>query len=126
MKQLNDMKSRLTTLNEQVYRTEQKLKKSERRLRELEKRIEEREVLLKNRLRFLYQRGEMFYLETLLDSDSFGDFLTRLDLSGKLIRADRKLLDSHKGIKSGWKRKRLRSNGIGGTEAAGGGSRAAT
>lgn len=96
MKQLNDMKSRLTTLNEQVYRTEQKLKKSERRLRELEKRIEEREVLLKNRLRFLYQRGEMFYLETLLDSDSFGDFLTRLDLVRKLIRADQKLLDAHR------------------------------
>lgn len=96
MKQLNDMKSRLTTLNEQVYRTEQKLKKSERRLRELEKRIEEREALLKNRLRFLYQRGEMYYLETLLDSESFGDFLSRLDLVRKLIRADQRLLDSHR------------------------------
>lgn len=96
MKQLDDMKSRLTTLNEQVYRTEQKLKKSEQRLRELEERIEEREALLKNRLRFLYQRGEMYYLETLLESDSFGDFLSRLDLVRKLIRADRELLDSHK------------------------------
>ncbi|GAA5346372.1 septal ring factor EnvC (AmiA/AmiB activator) [Planifilum fimeticola] len=96
MKQLNDMKSRLASLNEQVYRTEQKLNKSERRLQELEKRIAEREALLKNRLRFLYQRGEMYYLETLLDSDSFGDFLSRLDLVRKLIRADRRLLDAHK------------------------------
>lgn len=96
MKQLNDMKSRLMTLNEQVYRSEQKLKKSEQRLEELEKRIEERENLLKNRLRFLYQRGEMYYVETLLDSDSLGDFLFRLDLVRKLIRADRELLDAHK------------------------------
>ena len=51
---------------------------------------------MKNRLRFLYQRGDMYYLETLLDSDSFGDFLTRLDLVRKLIRADQKLLDSHR------------------------------
>lgn len=96
MKQLSDMKSRLMTLNDQVYRTGQKLEKSERRLRELEKRIGEREALLKNRLRFLYQRGRMHYLETLLKSDSFGDFLSRLDLVRQLIRADRELLDSHR------------------------------
>ena len=81
MKQLSDMKSRLMTLNEQVYQSEQELKK--RSACRVEKRIKA-EALLKNRLRFLYQRGDMYYLETLLESDSFMTFVP--------ARSDRKLI----------------------------------
>ena len=47
---------------------------------------------MKNRVRFMYERGEFTYMDLLLTSSSFGDMLNKADYVEKLYEYDREML----------------------------------
>lgn len=50
---------------------------------------------MKTRIKFMYENGEHFFVETLLSAESFGDFLNKADYVESLSSYDRKMLDEY-------------------------------
>lgn len=50
---------------------------------------------MKKRIKFMYEKGDMLYLEIMLSAGSFSDFLTKSDYIEKLEAYDRKMLDEY-------------------------------
>ncbi|MBA4495335.1 peptidoglycan DD-metalloendopeptidase family protein [Paenactinomyces guangxiensis] len=92
---IEEMESRLNTFDKKVYELEQKIEKGQQELNRLEQQMSKRKEIFNNRLRTIYVKGDNFYLETLLKSSSFGDFVARLDLITIVTRADRQLMDGY-------------------------------
>lgn len=64
-------------------------------LKEAEEQLAEREDLLKTRVRAMYESGgEISYLEVLLGSSSFGDFLNRLEFLSLIVQQDQRIIES--------------------------------
>jgi len=87
--ELDNVEQQLTILDSQVA-----IKK-----RELERATidaDGQKVLLKKRVRVMYETGSVGYLSVILDSTSFGDFITRLDYLKKIVDYDVALLNNMK------------------------------
>lgn len=54
---------------------------------------------MKARIKFMYEKGDTFYLELMLSATSFGDFLTKADYIERLEAYDRKMLDEYTAIR---------------------------
>ena len=76
-RELRQIRIELSRLNREIRTTEKDIKITENDLREAEKRLKYQEGLLVKRLRVIYKRGNISYLEALLESSSFADMLTR-------------------------------------------------
>lgn len=50
---------------------------------------------MKERIRFMYERGDNFFLEMLMDSGSFGEMLNKADYIEQLASYDRKMLEEY-------------------------------
>lgn len=57
-------------------------------LAEKEKELRERSVILHRRVRDIYINGQISYVDVLLGAKDFNDFLTRMELLGRVIRQD--------------------------------------
>ncbi|URN96141.1 MAG: peptidoglycan DD-metalloendopeptidase family protein [Candidatus Pristimantibacillus lignocellulolyticus] len=58
--------------------------------------VEQRDELLQKRTRLMYSNGAVSYLEVLLSSTSFTDFLDRFDALQMILQSDREALDQYK------------------------------
>ena len=101
-RQKKSLSEQVEELEIAMYEVEQELEIIEEELSEVEGRaaITQREYdravdeaakqkeLLNKRVRVMYQTGPMGYLSVLLDSSSFGDFVSRMDLLSKVINHD--------------------------------------
>lgn len=92
--EIAETNTKLASLQEQIYEVEQNLTLTNKQLVETEERVEERKQLLQSRLRLLYMNGFVSYLEVLLNSTSFIDFLDRLSAIQSIIKQDQTLLAS--------------------------------
>lgn len=61
-------------------------------LKDAESRLDQRSELLTRRINFIYEHGTVSYLQVLLDSSSFSDFLERLNLLRQIVTGDSTLL----------------------------------
>ena len=95
VKQIEDIKKKLAPLEEQVYETEQKLKETEEKREKAAKEAEYYDTIFKNRLRAIYQNGEMGYMESLFRAKSFSEFLARLESIRIIAKNDRAALDRY-------------------------------
>ena len=80
-------------------RTRRKISVQQKDLQAAEERIVAREKLLESRVRLMYTDGAVSYLDVLLSSTSFTDFLTRADSLKTIVDQDQHLLDEHKADK---------------------------
>ncbi|MFC7439974.1 murein hydrolase activator EnvC family protein [Laceyella putida] len=92
----------LNQLERNVYETEQRVEQGKRTLAEIEQLLKEKKQTYYNRLRTVYLQGNVFYLEMLLKSDTFGDFLERIDLITMINRSDRQLLNQYRQEQQLW------------------------
>lgn len=84
-----------------IYEKEEEIKDTEAQahqaaleLTAAEERVEERDDLLKTRVRSMYESGgKVNYLEVLLGSSSFGEFLERLDFLSLIVQQDQKIFE---------------------------------
>lgn len=101
--ELRQLNSTLSSTEKKLKSTEKNLTTTERELTALEKELESTELelqentkTLQERLRTYYVQGDIHYLEVILNSETFSDFLTRWDLLGRIAENDATLIDQMK------------------------------
>lgn len=82
----------LAAYETKLEQTGKQLEQANADLKDAEARLGQRSDLLSRRLQFIYERGAVSYLEVLLDSASFTDFLERLRVLKEIVAGDAKLL----------------------------------
>jgi murein DD-endopeptidase MepM/ murein hydrolase activator NlpD len=75
-------------LNKKLQVLDSQIQVAKKELERAQAAMEERCAILAQRLKSIYQNGEVSYLEVLLDSASFADFLSRFDLLQKIADQD--------------------------------------
>lgn len=99
LEQINVVSDELASVSLQIETTEEDLRTTKKDLQAAEDRIVAREKLLESRVRLMYTDGAVSYLDVLLSSTSFTDFLTRADSLKTIVNQDQHLLDEHKADK---------------------------
>ncbi|MGO0121946.1 murein hydrolase activator EnvC family protein [Desulfothermobacter acidiphilus] len=83
-------------LERELAKTEQDLRQAEEQVRQAEMRLREAEEIFGERLRGVYEEGQVSYLEVLFGANSFGDFITRLEFLRHVLRFDAALVQEIK------------------------------
>ena len=94
-RQLASVQAEITQLNTKIQETTANLNKSQKELKEAIATREAHYNTLKKRIRVMYEYGNSGYLEALLSSDNFSDFITRLEYTNKLVEYDNKVLKDY-------------------------------
>lgn len=79
---------KLGLLEKDISETETKIKNTEQLLDETKQALEAQQNLTNSRLRAIYKMGSSGYLEVLLESEDFTDFISRLRFTRALIKQD--------------------------------------
>ena len=106
--ELTENLEQLNNLNEKIYGYEAEIDSLDTNLADIEKEIQlvierlnliqenydiQREIL-QNRIVALYESGDVFYLEVLLNSSTFSEFINNYYLIGEIAKYDNELLES--------------------------------
>lgn len=94
-KDVDEQKKKLNKLEKQLYDTEKKIDQVEKKMEVLKDQLGKREELFKNRIRRMYQRGEMGYMTALLEADSFREFLDKFEALRLLVKQDHSVLEGY-------------------------------
>lgn len=89
--ELNKAKKELADYEGRLNATAATLEQTRAEVERLSKSLEKRTAYLKDRVRALYESGPVSYLEVLLSSRSFDDFLTRFEFLRQIIAQDTQL-----------------------------------
>lgn len=97
--ELSEGKSKEASLNKQlgelevsIDQNEDKLVVLEKELAEAQEKVETQTTNLNGRLRNMYKNGSVGFIDVLLDSGSFTEFLTNLDMVEKIYSSDKDVL----------------------------------
>ncbi|WP_099159890.1 murein hydrolase activator EnvC family protein [Virgibacillus ndiopensis] len=93
---LKETKNAIKTKEDQLIKTNKEIEQLKKDIKVLKERIKEREKLLKERLRTIQQNGgDMRYLEVILGSKSFGDFISRSTAVNTIMDQDKNIMETH-------------------------------
>jgi peptidoglycan hydrolase CwlO-like protein len=84
----------IATISGRVDFLQSKLAVTQDEIKLLETDLEKQNDTLNQRLVFIYEEGDISYLEVLLASEDMQDFLTRYDLLNRILQQDRNLIES--------------------------------
>lgn len=93
---LNEATYELNYTEAQLKQTQEKLVNITQELNKAEAHVEEQKDILSFRMRKMYMTGPVDYIEVLLGSSCFSDFITRLDMIKCVVNADKQLLQEFK------------------------------
>ncbi|CAM4273765.1 murein hydrolase activator EnvC family protein [Paenibacillus tarimensis] len=96
MSQIDQISADMQSVTDQIAATEAELLKAGQELVDAEARIEARDELLQSRVRLMYTSGFVSYLDVLMSSNSFSDFLDRFDALQSILNQDKEILEEHK------------------------------
>lgn len=106
MGELNNLNSQLTEIGDNLANLEaamdekkQEIEETQQDLEEARAVEEEQYAMMKKRLQFIYERGDVSYLELLLEASSFGDFLNKNQYIEMLNQYDHRKLEEYKETK---------------------------
>ncbi|MCI1693929.1 murein hydrolase activator EnvC family protein [Aneurinibacillus aneurinilyticus] len=93
---MNETQAKIQELDKKIEETTASLKEAAKQLQEAITRVEKRDKLLKTRVSAIYEAGDISYLEVLLGSQDFSDFLERLDAVKSIVDQDVTILEDNK------------------------------
>ncbi len=107
------IKRQIDNLNSQIVQTtadlsqkqaayrqaQQAVSESEAVLAEKQHQLDQRRAALRQRVRGIYENGQISYLEVLFDSSDLEDFVTRVEYLSHLVANDRQLLNNIQTVK---------------------------
>ena len=93
--QLTDIQQKVDLLTEQIAEKENQIDTTTEELREAEAVQQAQYEAMKKRIKFMYERGDMLYLELLLQSGNFSDMLNKAEYIEKLSDYDRNKLNEY-------------------------------
>lgn len=92
-----DLTGNISDTQEEINKNKTQIEKHLKEIEAIQKRIEERKDLLKDRLVSMYKNGgSVNYLDVLLGSKNFGDFLDRTKALYTIATQDQKIIDDQK------------------------------
>ncbi len=91
---INQSQAELTSLQEQITNLETSIAQKEAELIQKQQEYDESYKLLQERLVVMYERGDISYLEILLNSTSMIDFLNNYNSLSQLVECDKELLET--------------------------------
>ncbi|MGN7472264.1 murein hydrolase activator EnvC family protein [Brevibacillus sp. SAFN-007a] len=91
----NETQNKLDKLEKQMKETTEKAAEAQDQLDEAKDRVAKRETLLKTRVKSMYERGNVSYLDVLLGASDFGDFLTRMEGLRLILEQDTRILEDN-------------------------------
>ena len=93
---LTSVEAKIEELKTLISKKEEEIDKTKKDLNEAEKREQDQYEAMKARIKFLYEKGNVFYMELLFSSSSFGEFVNKADYVEKLSDYDSKMLEEFK------------------------------
>jgi len=94
--EIDKTNSNIKNVEAEIHTTNEEIKKLEASIQELLRKIEERDLLLEERARAIQAGGSVSYLDVLLGSNSFVDFIDRFSAVNALLEADRQIIQDQK------------------------------
>ena len=92
---LEAAQAKILELNTLITEKESEIKKTTEELDEAIKTEENQYEAMKNRICFMYERGDTMYLELIMTAQSFGDVLNKADYIEELSAYDRRMLEQY-------------------------------
>lgn len=94
--QIEDVLRNLEENKKQIEKTGVEINNAEKELKTAEENIKKQQNLLSSRMRAMYINGSNGYISLVLDSESLGDFLSRVDMMKRVISFDKKIVEDYK------------------------------
>jgi len=91
--EISQLESDIQELESSILKNESKLKKLVAELKQAEEKVDTQNTNLNARLRNMYKCGSVGFIDVLLDSGSFSEFLTNLDLVERIYSSDQDVLN---------------------------------
>lgn len=95
-REIHEAEQKLGYLHNRLQTTALEIDAAEKELAEAQKNLDFRQEMLKTRIRALYERGSVSYLEVLLNARSFSDLVNRVVLLQRVVAQDVAVVDSIK------------------------------
>ncbi|GLC87773.1 murein hydrolase activator EnvC family protein [Lysinibacillus piscis] len=86
----------IANVTEEIRLTNKEIEALEASIAELLRKIEERDILIQERVRAIQASGSVSYLDVLLGSNSFVDFIDRVSAVSTIFEADRQIIRDQK------------------------------
>lgn len=93
---LATIEEKITELKTLISDKEDEIEKTTEELKVAEEKEKEQYEAMKARIKFLYEKGDVFYVELLFSSNSFGDFINKADYVEQLSDYDSTMLEEFK------------------------------
>ena len=93
---INDRNLKIDGLEADLRKAREELQRTEAELQEAEEKLTESTEILHKRIRSMYEMGEVSYLEVLLESQDFSDFVNRYELLQTVVEQDNNIINQVK------------------------------
>lgn len=93
--QLTEVLDHIDELNNLIVAKENDITVATQELNEAIETEEKQYQAMKDRIKFMYEQGETFYLDIMFNTKTFGDFITKAEYINKLEEYDRKKLEEY-------------------------------
>lgn len=90
---LNELEQMIIELDGEIAESEVELKKLKKEVKEAQEKVDRQNEELGGRLRIMYKNGSVGFLDVLMNSGSFSEFLTNIDLVEKIYASDSDVLE---------------------------------
>ncbi len=104
--QIGTLNNKINLTEEQIAATEEVLGELDKSIAETvenlakaEKDLEEKQKLFETRIRVMYENGETSYMEVLLNSESFSDMLSNLEIVSQIMDYDKNVVREFKEVR---------------------------
>ncbi len=91
---ISEYEAQITSLNKEINELKGSIAQKEEQITKLQKEFEEKEEALKVRLVAMYEAGQTTYMDVLLSSDSFTNFISNFYMMSELAEADKAVMNS--------------------------------
>lgn len=91
---INQTQQSINSIAERIAYLEETISATEAEIEKLEEDLDEKNDILSERLVYIYEEGDISYLEVLLSATDIKDFLTRYDMLNTIVDQDVELIES--------------------------------
>ena len=92
---LADIQAKIEDLNNQIIQKEADIEQTKQELAEAQEVQASQYEAMKQRIRFMYEKGDTYYLALLFEADSYSDMLNRAEYIEQISAYDRRKLDEY-------------------------------
>ncbi|MGL5439399.1 MAG: murein hydrolase activator EnvC family protein [Filifactoraceae bacterium] len=96
---ITESENRLIEMEEQIAAYTESINKAEDDIKELREKIDVNTELLGKRINVMYKKGDIAYIEILLNSSSFSELLSNINIITKIVSYDKQLLSELQSVK---------------------------